>query len=345
MKPLITVFTPAYNRAGTLPDLYESLCRQTCFDFEWVIVDDDSSDNTKEVVNDMICGNTLFDISYYKQEHGGKHRAVNKGVSMAKGDYFFIVDSDDYLLPDAIRLIKSWVEEIGDVLHLAGVSGLRQYPDGTIVGEYPWKLLKDKEWIEADNTKRYINKLMGDKAEVYKTGLLKDHPFAEFDNEYFLTESTCWNKLASEGFSVRWYPVPIYVCEYQEGGLTKSGANSFTGHIKNKQGYNKKFVTEFSIINHLFFRCYKISVGKEIRIKYPFIILCILYKYKLPKIFIRHKCSNSCHYFILFFLKCKEILAFPNFFPYMTIRLITIKYRFFKSIFYSLHIKYCNQQN
>ena len=238
MKPLITVFTPAYNRAGTLPDLYESLCRQTCFDFEWVIVDDDSSDNTKEVVNDMICGNTLFDISYYKQEHGGKHRAVNKGVSMAKGDYFFIVDSDDYLLPDAIRLIKSWVEEIGDVLHLAGVSGLRQYPDGTIVGEYPWKLLKDKEWSEADKTKRYINKLMGDKAEVYKTGLLKDHPFAEFDNEYFLTESTCWNKLASEGFSVRWYPVPIYVCEYQEGGLTKSGANSFTGHIKNKQGYS-----------------------------------------------------------------------------------------------------------
>lgn len=238
MKPLITVFTPAYNRAGTLPVLYESLCKQTCFDFEWVIVDDDSSDNTEGLVKDMIRRNTLFDISYFKQEHGGKHRAVNKGVSMAKGDYFFIVDSDDYLLPDAVRLIKRWVEEIKDATHLAGVSGLRQHQDGTIVGEYPWKLLKGKEWIEVGNTKRYINKLMGDKAEIYRTDLLKNHPFAEFNNEFFLTESTCWNKIASEGFLVRWYPVPIYVCEYQEGGLTKSGANSYVGHIKNKRGYS-----------------------------------------------------------------------------------------------------------
>ena len=115
MRPMITVFTPAYNREETLPALYESLAKQTCKDFEWVIVDDASSDGTEGLIRSYIDSkDSSLTVRYYRQEHGGKHRAVNNGVSMADGEYFFIVDSDDRLLPDAIERITAWIRETCD---------------------------------------------------------------------------------------------------------------------------------------------------------------------------------------------------------------------------------------
>ena len=96
---LITVFTPTYNRAKLLPRLYKSLQEQTNKDFEWVIVDDGSTDNTKEVIDNIITQQENdFPIRYFYKENGGKHTAINQGAKEAKGELFFIADSDDVLL-------------------------------------------------------------------------------------------------------------------------------------------------------------------------------------------------------------------------------------------------------
>ncbi|MCI7310350.1 MAG: glycosyltransferase family 2 protein [Prevotella sp.] len=94
---MLTVFTPTYSRAYSLPRLYESLKAQTFVDFEWLIVDDGSTDGTKQLIEKWSDEDSF--IRYYRQERGGKHRAINLGVQQAKGDLFFIVDSDEYL-PD-----------------------------------------------------------------------------------------------------------------------------------------------------------------------------------------------------------------------------------------------------
>ena len=91
---IITVFTPTYNRAHLLPRLYESLVKQTYRDFEWIIVDDGSSDNTAEVINEW---DADFPIRFFRKENGGKHTSINLGVEKADGELFFIADSDDLM--------------------------------------------------------------------------------------------------------------------------------------------------------------------------------------------------------------------------------------------------------
>ena len=99
---MITVFTPTYNRAYILPELFKSLQNQSCKDFEWVVVDNGSTDDT-EVLFNQWASQADFSVIYIKTENGGKQRAVNRGVQMAKGDIFWIVDSDDKLTEDAVE--------------------------------------------------------------------------------------------------------------------------------------------------------------------------------------------------------------------------------------------------
>ena len=101
----ITVFTPSFNRAHLLSRLYDSLLKQTTNDFEWLIVDDGSTDDTETKVEEFINKGEL-PIRYYKQQNGGKHRAINTGVQLASGELFFIVDSDDGLVHDCIQKVS-----------------------------------------------------------------------------------------------------------------------------------------------------------------------------------------------------------------------------------------------
>lgn len=231
---MITVFTPTYNRGYILHKLYTSLKNQTSDNFEWIIVDDDSTDDTEQVVASFeSVGNG---ITYIKQPHGGKHRAINRAVKIAKGDYFFIVDSDDYLTKNAIELVTGWVAAI-DSKQIAGVAGLRTSKAGDIWGGKP--MIDTGKYIEAGNLERETYNLMGDKAEIYSTQVLQEHPFPEFENEDFVTEAVVWNWIALDGYKLRWYNEPIYVCEYLEDGLTKNGANDIAGHLKNPHGFGR----------------------------------------------------------------------------------------------------------
>ena len=129
MALLLSIFTPSYNRAYILPILYKSLVGQTDNNFEWVIVDDGSSDNTEELVNEWIAENKIH-IVYYKQENQGKHIAINSGVKRASGELFFIVDSDDSLTPDAVQQVRGFWIEKAPVVGISGIISYRQFPDG-----------------------------------------------------------------------------------------------------------------------------------------------------------------------------------------------------------------------
>ena len=122
----ITVFTPAYNRAHTLPRTLESLIKQENKNFKWLIVDDGSADNTQELISEWINEKNNFNIRYYKKENGGKCRAINYALDLAQGELFFTVDSDDYLTDDAIEKVLMWFEQI-DNEKIVGIVANRGY--------------------------------------------------------------------------------------------------------------------------------------------------------------------------------------------------------------------------
>jgi glycosyltransferase involved in cell wall biosynthesis len=227
---MVTVFTPIYNRAYIMEELYNSLLRQTSYNLEWLIVDDGSTDNIAELVNQWQCNSNPFPIHFIQQKNGGKHRAVNRGVREAKGEAFFIVDSDDYLVDNAIQLIENWWKDIAGDNSFAGVAGLRAKKSMCVIGDE----VAFDGYVDATNLERAQYGLKGDKAEVYKTEILKKYPFPEFDGENFITEAVVWDKIAYEGYKIRWYNRITYICEYREDGLTHSGAELF---YRNPKGW------------------------------------------------------------------------------------------------------------
>ena len=231
----LSILTATYNRAKSLDLLYSSLCMQNKKNFEWIVLDDGSNDKTKEVVNSYIKKSKLFPIKLVELPHGGKHRAINAGVKIAVGKYIFIVDSDDYLLRNSTEIISKWANYNDEGIKLAGFAGIRISPNGHMIGDFP--KIRENTFVYASNIQRYRKHLLGDKAEVYKKEVLLQYPFPEYKNESFITERICWDKIASDGYLLRWYNTPLYVTEYHEGGLSKTGANSFKGHTKNPLGY------------------------------------------------------------------------------------------------------------
>ncbi len=149
------------------------------------------------------------------------------------GEWVFLVDSDDELVSDAIETIQKWVSELrkeSDFEKFAAVSGLKALRNGKILGGFP--NIKKAKFIDAKNTERKKYRLGGDKAEVYKVQILRKYPFPTFHNEKFLSEDAVWNKIAIDGYKIRWYPKVIYLCDYLGNGLTKDEnkyINSFDG--------------------------------------------------------------------------------------------------------------------
>ena len=218
---MITVFTPTYNRAKLLPRLYESLCKQTFRDFEWIIVDDGSVDDTHDVVESFMNGNddengsNNFPIRYYYQENGGKHRAINHGVREAKGELFLILDSDDSLPSDSLELITEVYSQIKDNESFGGVCGYMAHHDGTIIGKGNEENILDTNTIDL----RYRYNVKGDMCEVFKISVLKEIPFPEIDGEKFCPEALVWNRIAKK-YRLRVFRDVIYFRDYLVGGLT-----------------------------------------------------------------------------------------------------------------------------
>ncbi len=221
---MVTVFTPIYNRKYIIRRLYESLCEQTDKRFEWIVIDDGSTDNVYELLEKWQKQTHDFPIKIKKVKNGGKHRAINMGVQMAETEAFFIVDSDDYLTDDAVEFINLHFPEIENDESFAGISGLRcSYLNDTIIGGRP----DFSDYVDSTNLERKKYGLEGDKAEIYKTRCLKKFPFPEYENENFITEAIVWDKIAYNKLKVRWFNKAIYCCEYLSDGLTHQGRDIF----------------------------------------------------------------------------------------------------------------------
>lgn len=259
----LTIFTPVYNRGKYVSRLFNSIDSQTEKNFEWIIINDGSTDNTdEEIKRNITQKDRTYDIRYITVKNGGKQRAINKAVQLANGEYFFIVDSDDWLVPDAVKLINSWCDDIehnSNFKKFAGVAGLRKYPDNKINGgKGNGNLI-----IDASNLEREKFNLGGDKAEVYKTDLLRKYPFKVFKNENFVTEETVWNRIAANGYIIRWHMYPIYVGDYLSDGLTKNSVrrdiNNFNGLI-----YSTKMALKLKPLRYNFnYLYYYVKIGKK----------------------------------------------------------------------------------
>lgn len=210
----LTVFTPAYNRAYRLPDLYKSLCSQTVQDFEWLVIDDGSKDETSDLLERWSHEHKI-DMRWLRVENGGKHRAINKGVKLAEGELFFIVDSDDILSDNAVEFILEKFEDIKDQQEYCGLSGSLGYSEHQrIGGTFPG------DFIDCSPLDLRVRlHVCGDMAEVFKTDILRQFPFPEFEGEKFCSEALIWNRI-SKKFKMRFFHDIIYIAEYLEDGLS-----------------------------------------------------------------------------------------------------------------------------
>lgn len=240
---MITIFTPTYNRAHLLPRLYESLQKQECKDFEWLVIDDGSYDETAQLFDAWIREKNDFNIHYSRVCNGGKQRAINKALDMACGEYFFIVDSDDYLTADAISFIKKAFETLPEDDTFIGISVVRGGLDGKALCRIP-KIDSTKGYIDCSNIDRPKYDLQADMAEVFFTEKLKKFRFPVWKGETFTPEAVVWDRLAMTGYKLRWYAKVAYICEYQEGGLTMSAWKLLK---LNPMGYAMLFNTQLEV--------------------------------------------------------------------------------------------------
>lgn len=223
----ITVFTPTYNRAYILENLYRSLQRQSYGDFEWLVVDDGSSDGTEALFDRWRREENPFPIRYVRQENGGKCRAINHGLKLARGELFFTVDSDDYLTDDALEKVARWEAELPKDQKYCGFAGNL----GTAPNVTPNKPLPG-DFFDGTAFDRY-GIVDGERASVFYTDIHRRYLYPEFPGEKFMTEAVTWNRMANDGYRMRFFNDIIWIFEYKDDGLTRSGYDLF---LRNPQG-------------------------------------------------------------------------------------------------------------
>lgn len=213
---LFCVFTPTYNRAYTLERLYDSLVNQTCKDFTWLIVDDGSTDNTPQLVQSFI-GRNEMRISYIRTENRGKSRALNTGITLCSDELFFCVDSDDWLTPDALEILKDRWDIVKDDKSIGGMLALRgidsEHPIGTGI---PHGLTRDNVW-----SLYFQHGFHGDAAHIYRTEVFRRYPSEVAPGEKFISEGWTVYQIA-EKYDVSLINRIIYIGGYLSDGYTSN---------------------------------------------------------------------------------------------------------------------------
>lgn len=287
MKEFLTIITPTYNRVDNLKELYKTLCMQTNKKFIWLIIDDGSEDTTQTYINSIIADKTI-NIKYIKKENGGKHTALNVAFNNLKTDLFIVVDSDD-------KLIDSAVEEIDDYYNkykkdnIGGFVFLRGYSETK-----PITVKFKQEEFKGNYIKDIINRQPhGDRVEVLFTSLIKKNRFPIFENEKFIGEGFFWNSI-SKDYDLVFINKVIYIGNYLEGGLTKSGRkmriDNSLGGMYHALEYTKTYYSlKIRIKNMILALVYKMFAKKQgkkalyIKVNWLFIVCFfpskILYSY------------------------------------------------------------------
>lgn len=225
----LTVFTPLYNRINTLKRTYESLKRQTCKDFIWLIVDDGSTDNPYEIIKEWIKINNGFEIKYVYKENGGMHTAHNTAYENIDTELNVCVDSDDYMPDNAVQLIiDCWNKNKNK--GYAGIIAL-DFTDSTkkVIGK---ELPTDKESTTLMGY--YNNGGFGDKKLIYRTDIIKaTPPYPVFDNEKYVALAYKYH-LIDEKYELKILNECVCIVDYQMDG---SSTNMYRQYARNPKGF------------------------------------------------------------------------------------------------------------
>lgn len=255
---LLTIFTPTYNRAYILPELYHSLCKEPSDSFIWLIVDDGSTDNTQELVENWQREN-LIEIVYFQQENGGKMRAHNKGVELCTTPLFFCIDSDDQIATGAVEKILETHQTLRDDEFLGGIAAKR-----LIINKLASKDLPDKKRSTLHNI--YASGFKGDTSLVFKTDVLREFPFPEIEGEKFVTEGYVYDQI-DQKYELLILNEFLMRCEYQEDGYT---FNADSLYLK----YPKGWALYFS----QYYKFYAKSMRDRIKYMGYYVSMCLIAK-------------------------------------------------------------------
>lgn len=211
MPPVFSVITPTYNRRHTLQAAYEGLLRQTLGDFEWIIVDDGSTDETANLVRSW---SAPFPIVYQYKANGGKASAVNHALSLIKGDYFVVLGSDDVPVHNALEVFASEFERAGSQIEIIGA--LAVYPSGEVIGTRLSSPTEDTTILHA-----YRGGMRGDKWFAFRRELAETYRFPCFDDEKYVPESLVNFRMSRSGVRTRFIDVPLLVHDYFDDGISR----------------------------------------------------------------------------------------------------------------------------
>ena len=237
---MISIFTPTYNRKTLLKELKKCLDCQTNFEFEWIIVDDGSTDGTKEMANLWEKEKNQYMINFIRQENQGKHIAFNTAVQKANGEWFICVDSDDKLTQNAVEIMLQDVrskkvnsQDIG-IVYPRDLKGSND--------KIAWEKIDGKKIDIIDLKEKYK---IPESAILLRRKYLLNNQFPKFKQEKFLPEGWLYQKLIHEGKFLAQNKV-FYIAEYLEEGLTK---NIWRLWKKNPEGILNILKTKYYIMN------------------------------------------------------------------------------------------------
>lgn len=217
-KPILTVFTPAYNRADLLTRCYESMCKQTNKNFIWMIVDDGSTDNTREISESWVKNTKDFQVIYIYKENGGLHTAYNTAIANIDTELCVCIDSDDFMPDNAVGLILDFWKKNGSDKY-AGIVGLDFNMDGNVIGD----MLPDIKSVNLIGlfTEKY-NIVNGDRTNVVRTELYKKYaPMKVFKGEKNFNPHYMHLQI-SEEYDFLVLNENLRFVDYQETGMSNS---------------------------------------------------------------------------------------------------------------------------
>jgi glycosyltransferase involved in cell wall biosynthesis len=268
---LYSILTPTYNRAHTLPKVYMSLQQQTLQDFEWIIVDDGSSDHTSILVQQWI-QEASFNIRYLKQANGGHHVATNQAIREAQGQFCIPLDSDDQLIPEALeRFLKHW-ETIPENQReqYVGITALIETEAGALMGsKFPTDI------FDSDTTTMsYILRFGDDRKGMIRSDILKQNLYPIFPDEKFMSDSIIWHRIAKK-FKTRFVNDILCITDYLPDGQTLNTVKLLCKNAKGSSLYYRELLDDphpFSFKVRAGLHAYFVRYSLNAHYSWPFIL-------------------------------------------------------------------------
>lgn len=259
----LTILTPTYNRAHTLTACWKSLVRQTNPDFQWLIVDDGSTDGTKKCIETFVAESPDMRIDYVYKENGGKHTALNESHPYIQGNIVLILDSDDTLTPDAVQEVLSAWERYGQDSRVKTIFFYKCNTNGIPLAY----VRHPNQVIRTYREKRLSSLHSRDCCDTYRTDAFCAATFPVFKEERFIGESAAHLGIELSGLGV-YVDRPIYVCEYLDDGLTKAGrkmrlSNPMGGRYNSEKCMDRRLPLLMRVKNSLLYVCYSLFAGLD----------------------------------------------------------------------------------